>query len=128
MGVCYHGYHSSVINNSHRKRRNHIIGHFRDFPNITRLLPVYSYLGIPYASVGGGQMRFMPPSSRKWRHRNSYLKRGHGCAQREIDWTKYVHQVPRQVAQKMYAVIAEIPAKSPECLNLILHVPLKGKT
>lgn len=126
-GTAYRGYKSS-INYHHRKRRVHVLGHYRTFSNTTSLLPVYSYYGIPYASVGGGHMQFMPPSSRKWRHRKSYLRKGHGCVQKDIDWTKYVLQVPKHVAQKMYAVVSEIPEKSSECLNLITHVPIKGKS
>ena len=110
-----------------QNKREKLVGHFRIFPVQSELRSIDSYLGIPYASLGNGKLRFMPPSySRKWRHRKSHLKKGHGCVQMELDWIQYVRDVPKDVAQRIYAIISEIPVRSTECLNLNVHVSKRG--
>ncbi|CAG2184832.1 unnamed protein product [Mytilus edulis] len=120
---------NSVTLETHYVKNRHekLVGHFMTFPKATGLLPADNFLGIGYASLGNGRMRFMPPSSRKWRHRKSYLKKGYGCMQKEPNWRKYVRQVPKEVAQHMYAVVSEITVKSTECLNLNIYRTQIGK-
>ncbi|XP_052830587.1 neuroligin-4, X-linked [Octopus bimaculoides] len=95
-----------------------------EFPN-RHLKPVDAYLGLPYASLLRGNLRFMPPTSpmEKWTGTRVVLDMSPVCPQKVPDLNDLKGKVPES-RYEHYKRIAPLLSKQLEdCLSLNLYVP-----
>uniref|UniRef100_A0A0L8G3I5 Carboxylesterase type B domain-containing protein n=1 Tax=Octopus bimaculoides TaxID=37653 RepID=A0A0L8G3I5_OCTBM len=100
-----------------------------EFPN-RHLKPVDAYLGLPYASLLRGNLRFMPPTSpmEKWTGTRVVLDMSPVCPQKVPDLNDLKGKVPES-RYEHYKRIAPLLSKQLEdCLSLNLYVPRQGKS
>jgi len=87
---------------------------------------VEAYLGIDYATLLDGELRFMPPTSpiKKWEGVKSAIKFKPVCPQRMPDVDELERRMPMERVEHLRRVRAFLERQSEECLNLNVYVPL----
>ena len=90
---------------------------------------VEAYLGLEYASLLGGELRFMPPTSPvgKWNGVKPALKFKPVCPQRLPDLTKTAKVSPRFVHDHYKRLMPFLEAQQEDCLNLNVYRPATGE-
>ena len=90
---------------------------------------VEAYLGLQYASVLGGELRFMPPTSpmEKWDGIRVALKFRPVCPQRLPDLEQLERRLPLTALNHWKRLMPFLEKQQEECLNLNVYVPLRGK-
>lgn len=93
------------------------------------LAPVEAYFGLQYASVLGGELRFMPPTSslEKWDGIRVAVQFRPVCPQRIPSDEELRRRLPLGRVAHLKRVIAFLDKQSEECLNLNIYVPVRGK-
>ncbi|CAH1781719.1 unnamed protein product [Owenia fusiformis] len=102
-----------------------IKGVLMEIPN-RELTPVEGYFGIQYASLLGGELRFMPPTSpmEKWTDVRSAFSFRPACPQhipRDKDLEK---DLPRGKVLHLKRLQKFLVTQTEECLNLNIYVPV----
>lgn len=95
-----------------------------------RNLPqVESYLGIQYASLLGGELRFMPPTSttEKWDGIRVALKYRPVCPQRLHSVEELEAAMSRSRVEHFLRLYPFLERQQEDCLSLNIYVPLRGK-
>ena len=93
------------------------------------LAPVEAYFGLQYASVLGGELRFMPPTSpmEKWDGIRVALKFRPVCPQRLPDLDDFETRMPLGRVNHFKRLLPFLERQQEECLNLNVYVPLRGE-
>lgn len=93
------------------------------------LPPVVAYLGLQYASVLGGDLRFMPPTSpmEKWSGIRVAMKFRPVCPQKVPDVKKMSKKLPVGRVEHFKRLEHFLEHQTEECLNLNIYMPLRGK-
>lgn len=93
-------------------------------PN-SHLKPVEAYLGMSYASILGGDLRFMPPTSPmdKWTEIKAAIKFKPVCPQRLPDIKSMQETLPIGRVEHFERLIPFLEDQAEECLNLNVYVP-----
>lgn len=115
----------NVIDTQYGKVRGVLI----NFPN--RNLPqVEAYFGIQYASVLGGELRFMPPTSsmEKWEGIRVALRFRPVCPQKLPDLEEMEKRMPRGRVEHFHRILPFLEKQNEECLNLNIYVPVRGNS
>lgn len=95
------------------------------------LLPqVEAYLGLQYASLLGGQLRFMPPTTpmEKWDGIRVALRFRAVCPQRLPDLKQLERKAPATEVQRWKSLLPFLENQQEDCLSLNIYVPARGKT
>ena len=94
-----------------------------------QLPKVESYLGLQYASVLNGELRFMPPTSpmESWDGIRVALKFRPVCPQRVMSDEELRARMPTGRAEHFIRLKPFVQHQSEECLNLNVYVPVKRK-
>lgn len=113
-----------VVNTRYGRLRGMVV----EPPNKS-LTPVEVFLGLQYASVLGGELRFMPPTNpmEKWDGIRVAITTRPVCPQKiptEEDMLKYM---PKARVDHLKRIIPYLKDQSEECLNLNVYVPVRGK-
>jgi len=89
---------------------------------------VEAYFGLQYASVLGGELRFMPPTSpmEKWNGIRVALKFRRVCPQRLPDLDELERRLPLTAVNHWKRLMPFLEKQQEECLNLNVYVPLRG--
>lgn len=114
----------NVVDTQYGKVRGVLIS----LPN--RSLPeVEAYFGIQYASVLGGELRFMPPTSsmEKWEGVRVALKFRPVCPQKVPDLDELEKRMPTGRVDHFRKLLPHLEKQSEECLNLNIYVPARGR-
>jgi len=92
------------------------------------LRPVEAYFGLQYASILGGELRFMPPTSpmEKWDGIRVALKFRPACPQRLPDLDRLEQRLPLTALNHWKRLMPFLEQQQEECLNLNIYVPLRG--
>lgn len=96
-----------------------------------RNLPqVEVYRGLQYASVLGGELRFMPPTSsiEKWEGIRVAARFRPVCPQRLPDIEELRRRMPSGRLDHFRRLLPHLHDQEEECLNLNIYVPVTGKT
>lgn len=90
---------------------------------------VEAYFGLQYASVLGGELRFMPPTSslEKWDGIRVAVQFRPVCPQRIPSDEELRRRLPLGRVAHLKRVIAFLDKQNEECLNLNIYVPVRGK-
>lgn len=90
---------------------------------------VEAYLGLQYASVLDGELRFMPPTSPmdKWESVRVALKHQPVCPQRLPDLRQLERHLPLARVDHFRRILPFLQHQSEECLNLNIYVPYRGE-
>ena len=90
---------------------------------------VETYLGLQYASLLGGELRFMPPTSplEKWDSIRVASKQPPVCPQRLPDIRELDRRAPAARVDHFRRILPFLQHQSEECLNLNVYVPYRGK-
>ena len=96
----------------------------------THLPFVEAYLGLQYASVLGGELRFMPPTSpmETWDGVRVALKFRPVCPQKIPKEEDLLQRLPVGRVEHFKRIIPFLERQNEECLNLNVYVPVRGKT
>ena len=88
-----------------------------------------AYYGLQYASVLGGELRFMPPTStlEKWNGIRVALTFRPVCPQKLPDIELLRKRMPAGRVEHFKRLLPFLEKQHEECLNLNLYVPVKGK-
>jgi len=94
----------------------------------SELGPVEAYFGLQYASVLGGQLRFMPPTSpmEKWNGIRVALKFRAVCPQPLPDLDDLERRLPLAALNHWKRLMPFLEKQQEECLNLNIYAPLRG--
>lgn len=97
-------------------------------PSDPTLHEVEAYLGLEYASVLGGELRFMAPTSplAKWHGIRPALKFKPVCPQRLPDLREIKTRVSAARLERWKKLIPFLERQQEECLNLNVYVPHRG--
>jgi len=89
---------------------------------------VEAFLGLQYASLLGGELRFMPPTSsmEKWDGVRVALKFRPVCPQRVPDVNRLQRDVPTERVDHIKRLLPFLDKQNEECLNLNVYVPARG--
>ena len=89
---------------------------------------VEAFLGIEYASLLGGELRFMPPTSplAKWEGVRNAIKFKPVCPQKLPDLEEVQRHSPTSVVDHFQRLIPFLERQQEDCLNLNVYVPLRG--
>lgn len=101
------------------------------FPSPDSRLPqVEAYLGLQYASLLGGQLRFMPPTTpmEKWDGIRVAHRFRAVCPQRLPDLRELERRVPATEVERWKSLIPFLENQQEDCLSLNIYVPARGKT
>lgn len=113
-----------VINTQYGKLRGVLV----TLPN--RHLPlVEAYLGLQYASILGGELRFMPPTSpmQKWDGIKVALMFPPVCPQTPPDIDELERTLPLGRADHFKRLLPFLERQNEDCLNLNIYVPVRGE-
>jgi len=91
--------------------------------------PVEAYFGLQYASILGGELRFMPPTSpkEKWDGIRVALKFRPVCPQRLPDLGHMEQRLPLTALNHWKRLMPFLEKQQEDCLNLNIYVPLRGR-
>ncbi|XP_074658267.1 neuroligin-4, Y-linked-like [Tubulanus polymorphus] len=97
-----------------------------EIPN-KKLKPVEVYMGLQYASVLGGDLRFMPPTNpmEKWDGMRVAVAHRPVCPQKIPTDDELERTMPKGRIDHIKRIIPFIRDQSEECLNLNIYVPAK---
>lgn len=95
-----------------------------EFPN-RHLKPVDAYLGLPYASLLRGNLRFMPPTGpmEKWPGTKVVLEMSAVCPQKVPDINELKGKVPEGRLHHFERITPLLSNQEEDCLTLNLYVP-----
>ncbi|XP_067944159.1 neuroligin-4, X-linked-like [Watersipora subatra] len=98
---------------------------FRD----TGLQSVEAYLGLQYASLHNGALRFMPPTSptEKWNGVKIVNVFRPVCPQKRLDFDNLLKEMPAARVERLRQISAFTKDQSEECLFLNIYVPAKDR-
>lgn len=87
------------------------------------------FLGLQYASLLGGDLRFMPPTSsiEKWEATRVAIKFRPVCPQKLSGLEREFARMPLGRAEHLKRILHFLEKQSEDCLNLNLYVPVRGK-
>lgn len=87
------------------------------------------YRGLQYASVLGGQLRFMPPTGpmEKWDGVRTAIKFRPVCPQRLVKLEEVERRMPPAEVEKWRSLNPFLEKQHEECLFLNIYVPARGK-
>jgi len=90
---------------------------------------VEAFFGLQYASLLGGELRFMPPTSsmEKWDGVRVALNFRPVCPQRVPDVNRLQRDVPTERVDHVKRLLPFLDKQSEECLNLNVYVPSRGQ-
>ena len=90
---------------------------------------VEAYLGLQYASILGGELRFMPPTSpmETWDGIRVALNFRPVCPQRIPTEEELLKELPVGRVEHLKRIIPFLERQAEECLNLNIYVPVRGK-
>lgn len=110
-------------------RFGQVRGALVEFEKDRNLKPVEAYLGLQYASLLGGSLRFMPPTSpmEKWNRIRAVMKHRKVCPQRQLDERELEKTLPKGRVRHLASISAFIREQTEDCLNLNLYVPTRGR-
>jgi len=93
------------------------------------LAPVELYLGIQFASLLGGELRFMPPTSsmEKWDGVRVALRFRPVCPQRLPSVEELENNLPAGRVDHFKRILPFLQHQNEDCLNLNIYVPVRGK-
>ena len=93
------------------------------------LPPVEAYFGLQYASILGGELRFMPPTSpmETWREVRVALKFRPVCPQKVPSEEELRAKYPVGRAEHFIRLLPFLEQQAEECLNLNIYVPVRSK-
>jgi len=93
-----------------------------------RLPPVDAYLGLQYASLMAGQLRFMPPTgtTERWSGVRVALRYRPVCPQPSPLPTGLHQNGGRR--QRLVDMTPFVERQSEDCLNLNVYIPARGRT
>lgn len=113
----------NVVDTQYGKVRGVLVS----FPNRS-LGPVEAYFGIQYASVLGGELRFMPPTSsmEKWEGIRVALKFRPVCPQKLPNVEELEKRMPTGRVDHFRRLLPHLEKQNEECLNLNIYVPVRG--
>ena len=114
-----------VVNTQYGKLRGVLV----TLPN--RNLPmVEAYLGLQYASVLNGELRFMPPTSpmQTWNGIRVALKFRPVCPQKIPREEELNKKLPLGRVEHFKRLVPFLEHQAEECLNLNVYVPVRGKS
>jgi len=99
-----------------------------DLPEPT-LLPVEAYLGLEYASLLGGELRFLPPTSpvTRWDGVRTALKFKPVCPQPLPDLNELAQRAPAAVVDRLRRIVPFLEQQQEDCLYLNVYVPVRGR-
>ncbi|XP_064615301.1 neuroligin-4, X-linked-like [Liolophura sinensis] len=108
-------------------RFGQVRGALVEFEKDRNLKPVEAYLGLQYASLLGGSLRFMPPTSpmEKWNRIRAVMKHRKVCPQRQLDERELEKTLPKGRVRHLASISAFIREQTEDCLNLNLYVPTR---
>jgi neuroligin len=100
-----------------------------EIPN-KHLPPVEAYLGLAYASLLGGNLRFMPPTSpmEQWNGVRVAISHRQVCPQKIPTEEELFAKYPKGRVEHFKRLIPFLKEQSEDCLNLNVYVPTRGKT
>jgi len=95
-----------------------------------RLVPlqVEAYIGLEYASLLGGDLRFMPPTSpvTKWDGVRYAHKFKPVCPQKPLDLTELQKRLPTEKFEHLRRLVPFLEIQHEDCLNLNVYAPVEG--
>lgn len=99
-----------------------------DFPN-TPLRSVEAYLGLHYADLDNGGMRFMPPKNPRsqWDDVRAAFDVKPACPQKVPHEREYNNKLPSNIAAHLRNITPFVIAQKEECLSLNLYVPIQSE-
>lgn len=114
----------TVISTRYGKLRGILV----QFKN-SHLRPVESYLGLQYASLRQGRLRFMPPTSplEKWKGIRTAVNQRGVCPQAPINSSELNKTLPLGRVRYLEGIASIIEKQDEECLTLNVYIPLRGK-
>jgi len=115
---------SRIIDTQYGKIRGVLV----TLPN--RVLPlVEAYYGLQYASVLGGELRFMPPTSpmEKWDGIRVAHRHRPVCPQRLPDLEELEQRFPAARVDHFRRILPFLERQQEECLNLNIFLPARGQ-
>jgi len=94
----------------------------------SKTVVVEAFLGLQYASLLGGDLRFMPPTSsmEKWDGVRVALKFRPVCPQRVPDVNRLQRDMPTERVDHIKRLLPFLDKQNEECLNLNIYVPARG--
>ena len=99
------------------------------FTLLNKHLPdVEGYLGLQYASILGGELRFMPPTSpmETWDGIRVAMKFRPVCPQRIPTEQELAAKLPMGRVDHFKRLLPFLERRAEECLNLNVYVPVRG--
>jgi len=99
-----------------------------DLPEPT-LPPVEAYLGLEYASLLGGELRFLPPTSpvTRWDGVRTALKFKPVCPQPLPDLNDVARRAPAAIVDRLRRIVPFLEQQQEDCLYLNVYVPVRGQ-
>ena len=93
------------------------------------LPPVEAYLGLEYASLLGGELRFLPPTSpvTRWDGVRTALKFKPVCPQPLPDLNDIARRAPSSVVDRLRRIVPFLEQQQEDCLYLNVYVPVRGQ-
>ena len=94
------------------------------------MVAVEAYLGLQYASVRGGALRFMPPTAPtdKWTGIHMALKFRPVCPQKVPDIADLAGRLPRSRVQHYQRLVPFLQDQTEDCLYLNIYRPIPGRS
>jgi len=91
---------------------------------------VEAFFGLQYASLLGGELRFMPPTSsmEKWDGVRVALNFRPVCPQRVPDVNRLQRDVPTERVDHVKRLLPFLDKQNEECLNLNIYLPSRGQS
>jgi len=100
-----------------------------DLPEPT-LPQVEAYLGLEYASLLGGELRFLPPTSpvTRWDGIRTALKFKPVCPQPLPDLNELTQHAPVAAVDRLRRIVPFLDQQQEDCLYLNVYVPVRGQS
>lgn len=116
----------TIVTTKYGKLRGSLVEFPKD--SYIPLSPVEAYLGVQYASLHNGNLRFMRPSSpnERWNNIHSATDFRPVCPQQHIRAKHLLKHLPEGSVEWMMRVTSFASIQKEDCLNLNLYVPIRG--